>query len=250
MTSMYGIKTLELSKQPQYQPKYENGQPTLVRGPVWTPVTKARQLIRGKLPRLPFPQAGDIGSIGEVVTAEPFVSEAERREQGKAVVLNTGRALRETLYMIDNYLNEACEPMMGLRRLGLHNQLWGLIEPLTALINTLADRDEIVPPDPEATLSGFVYIIRCGEAHKIGAAYDVQKRLEELSTAAPAPLVLVHSIPSRRHYDFEDRLHAKYNAQKIHREWFLLTEADLAWLRSLTNDPEDDHGGDAGCDDG
>lgn len=77
--------------------------------------------------------------------------------------------------------------------------------------------------------SGFIYVLRSGETNrfKIGLSKNVPGRLESLQTGNPETLSLVCTFPAIDVFTKEQELHKRYEAKKITREWFKLTEEDI-----------------------
>lgn len=72
-------------------------------------------------------------------------------------------------------------------------------------------------------MSGFIYIIRCGNFAKVGYSADPKRRLKALAAANPSDLTLLASYPGTT-FD-ETHLHA-YLAPCRHRgEWFRWSKA-------------------------
>ena len=68
-----------------------------------------------------------------------------------------------------------------------------------------------------------VYIIECGEYHKIGLAERPERRIKDLQVGNPTKLKLVHSVryKTRRHArGVEQLMHIKLKANQKQGEWF------------------------------
>lgn len=86
--------------------------------------------------------------------------------------------------------------------------------------------------DPE----GSVYVIKADAlagVYKIRKSENPQRRLADLRTASPTPLSL-HSSWCVRSYSFlEIQLHKRYADQRLHGEWFQLTDEHLQDLSAF-----------------
>jgi hypothetical protein len=74
----------------------------------------------------------------------------------------------------------------------------------------------------EMCKKGFVYLIKCGEFYKIGKTTNLEKRIKQLTTGNPYPLVLVNSIYSLDIDSLEKSFHSYYRQKRIIGEWFKL----------------------------
>lgn len=82
---------------------------------------------------------------------------------------------------------------------------------------------------------GRIYLAEAGGYQKIGHVRgngSVIARVASLSL--PFPARVIHSFPSNHAHRMELWLHGKFQAQRLHREWFQLDQADIDWLCSLT----------------
>jgi hypothetical protein len=82
-------------------------------------------------------------------------------------------------------------------------------------------------------MAGFVYLMRLGEHHKIGASLDPAQRLKHLSVGGKVP-TLIHVIRSEDHYTVENALHRQFKASRVKGEWFALSEADVALIMTVS----------------
>jgi hypothetical protein len=74
----------------------------------------------------------------------------------------------------------------------------------------------------EMCKEGFVYLIKCGEFYKIGKTTNLEKRIKQLTTGNPYPLILVNSIYSLDIDSLEKSFHNYYRQKRIIGEWFKL----------------------------
>jgi hypothetical protein len=93
--------------------------------------------------------------------------------------------------------------------------------------------------DHRLSRPGYVYVIstwyRAIQYYKIGVTINVERRLDDLSTAMPVFPILEHSFATDDMHTIETALHDKYRHQraKDNREWFILSKADLCYLKSI-----------------
>jgi hypothetical protein len=76
-------------------------------------------------------------------------------------------------------------------------------------------------------MPGFVYLIKHNDLYKIGRAQDVERRIADIAIV-PGEFSLIHSVKAEYSCSAETFLHRKYKHKRIHREWFALTEQDVA----------------------
>ncbi|AXN77340.1 bro22 [Heliothis virescens ascovirus 3i] len=82
---------------------------------------------------------------------------------------------------------------------------------------------------------GVVYVVtnrllQMIDAYKIGYTFDLSARLNELNVASPLDFRSVFVRESSNPYDLEQKLHRHFHESRIKREFFKLTEEDLALL--------------------
>lgn len=97
------------------------------------------------------------------------------------------------------------------------------------------------PPAPPAPVAaspkpprsgGVVYFVRAGDLVKIGFTADLDARLASIATHAPAPPVVLLTVPGT--VLDERAYHDRFEAHRAHREWFRL-EGELAdFIRERT----------------
>jgi len=73
-----------------------------------------------------------------------------------------------------------------------------------------------------------LYLLRCGELHKIGIAVNVPQRVKELQTGSPHPIEVVadYRLPDARQH--ESFWHRRFGPCRVSGEWFALTPDDIA----------------------
>lgn len=94
-------------------------------------------------------------------------------------------------------------------------------------------QDITKPVLQRANVSGWIYLVKCGEFHKIGVTQNIKQRLEDFRTSNPHPIELLKSWkyePWSMVRKIEKLLHLHYKPHHHHREWFKLPEAEVARL--------------------
>ena len=74
---------------------------------------------------------------------------------------------------------------------------------------------------------GFVYLLHCNGAYKIGHAKVVDKRVSQIEPVMPYPVEVVFSIPTSDRFLMEAELHAHFRDRRLRGEWFALDEEDV-----------------------
>jgi hypothetical protein len=72
---------------------------------------------------------------------------------------------------------------------------------------------------------GFVYVVQCGEFHKIGYSGFPHQRVKSIQTDNPLPVTLIGVI--RGSPSTEAEWHKLFSGQRIRGEWFRLTDDDV-----------------------
>nr|WUR10821.1 BRO-A [Calliteara abietis nucleopolyhedrovirus] len=85
------------------------------------------------------------------------------------------------------------------------------------------------------TDEGVVYVVtnrllQMIDAYKIGYTFDLTARLNELNVASPLDFKSVFVRETLNPYELEQKLHRHFHESRIKREFFKLTEEDLALL--------------------
>lgn len=73
-----------------------------------------------------------------------------------------------------------------------------------------------------------VYFMRSGSLIKIGASLSPKNRLAVLRTAAPAPVLLLATMPVG--FALERELHKRFDHLRVHGEWFRAEEPLLTYI--------------------
>jgi hypothetical protein len=120
---------------------------------------------------------------------------------------------------------------------------WILYDRTTGLITLLYDPaaedapqydPRLAPKQERRKVPGHIYVIKCGDAYKIGCATNVEARIEGLSLPS---YELIHTIASEDMYRDESALHTHFRLKRLRREWFTLESDDLVWLVEYHSDP-------------
>jgi len=82
-------------------------------------------------------------------------------------------------------------------------------------------------------VEGYVYVFKCGVHYKIGFSKHPLKRRTQLSTGAPLPVEYVHMFWTPFCRQIEGRLHGRFREKRGCGEWFTLTDADVAYIKSI-----------------
>lgn len=87
----------------------------------------------------------------------------------------------------------------------------------------------------EKETEGYVYIFGSIEDgyYKIGASKIPESRLAYYGTRLPFEVEMIHLIAVDDKYTAEKQLHSKFADKRKKREWFLLSDDDLAFVKSL-----------------
>lgn len=83
--------------------------------------------------------------------------------------------------------------------------------------------------------AAYVYFIYCAGRIKIGRAEDAPRRLSQIATSSPFKPVILLTVSGPKNYEKE--LHARFAEDRVHREWFALSDFLRRYLvRRLTPD--------------
>lgn len=95
-------------------------------------------------------------------------------------------------------------------------------------------RAERQPTPTRTPKAGFVYLIKNSEGHyKIGRSVDAAKRIESLGVLLPFTIEPVHIIAAMNMNGLEKELHERFAEKRIAGEWFVLTDEDVEYIKSL-----------------
>ena len=87
----------------------------------------------------------------------------------------------------------------------------------------------------------YIVLIKasCGHAnaapiYAISQATNPENALTMLRAHCPIPVKLLHAIRAGNRSEYLERsLHIRYRAQQLHSYWFLLSDQDLAFIKTL-----------------
>lgn len=82
-------------------------------------------------------------------------------------------------------------------------------------------------------LSGYVYILQCGDRFKIGASKNPERRARDIGNVIGQDVSLQHTISADDMYGAERALHEYFADLRLNGEWFNLTERDLVDVKQL-----------------
>ena len=107
-------------------------------------------------------------------------------------------------------------------------------EALGRLLCTPADS----PNNGAAPSQGYIYLIHATgtNRYKIGLASDIPKRMIQLSKQSAFPLVLIASHPSNDMSSDEENWHKLFEKQRVHGEWFELSNEQVEEFRAISRD--------------
>lgn len=71
---------------------------------------------------------------------------------------------------------------------------------------------------------GYIYLVRCGDFHKIGLAKNTNKRLSGLKTSSPFEMKMLKAWRCKRPDLIERVMHKRFAKYRVRGEWFQLTE--------------------------
>jgi hypothetical protein len=92
----------------------------------------------------------------------------------------------------------------------------------------------ITPPIPSGDRSGYVYLVQSVTGYyKIGRAKDPRKRTKTFGVKLPFEIELAHIIACADYLQAESYLHEKFADKRANGEWFLLSEGDVVYIKSL-----------------
>ncbi|MBU0491030.1 MAG: GIY-YIG nuclease family protein [Chloroflexi bacterium] len=192
------------------------------------------------------PPTGDTSAIGYVVYKDydpevrPLLDEAGRprlfhdydEAAAECVGWNKPTAVSQSRY--DELCREAAWQQNPTRK--KTRRLKTVITPDDPVVfirqvdQAVAERQRRTRPD-----RGYVYLVQALEIadrrFKIGRGKNPKKRLQGLQSGSPVRLVIALTIPTDHMGRLEKGLHARFAAQRLHGEWFRLSEADVAWCQ-------------------
>ena len=93
--------------------------------------------------------------------------------------------------------------------------------------------------DPEVTAAdldsayGYVYLLQTEHGYKIGKSVNPKSRIASLRTASSFKIHVLAVIYASKMGALERALHASFASKKIRGEWYLLDEADIAYIVGL-----------------
>jgi hypothetical protein len=82
---------------------------------------------------------------------------------------------------------------------------------------------------------GYVYLVKSEYGIKIGKAVNVKSRTKLFEVKLPFPITVEHYAWFDDYSLAERDLHKKYHAQRLEGEWFNLSSADVAHIKTLGN---------------
>lgn len=82
---------------------------------------------------------------------------------------------------------------------------------------------------------GYVYLMRCGDVHKIGLSTNPNRRKVEIEEYMPGDIETVVTISTWDTYGLEQSLHSTFLWRRVsgQREWFFLSPSDVNFIKGL-----------------
>ena len=105
------------------------------------------------------------------------------------------------------------------------------LKPMQKNCSIINDVLEFVVNPPKYT--GYVYVISLNEFTKIGMSEKPLLRIGSIQTSTPYKVKLELIIPSLEMARLEKSLHCIFSRKRHSGEWFILNEADIAFLKTL-----------------
>jgi hypothetical protein len=97
----------------------------------------------------------------------------------------------------------------------------------------LVEREFRIKPTKDER-DGWVYLLGSPEGYcKIGRAKRVSERLLQIGLQLPFRVELLHTIKVSDCIWAERFLHQKFATCRMNGEWFLLSDSDISWIKSL-----------------
>lgn len=92
----------------------------------------------------------------------------------------------------------------------------------------------IVSNGKELIRGECVYLMKATNGlYKIGITKNVRTRLRQLKDALPVDLECEHQIMTNASRALEKELHIRFKAKHFAGEWFVLSQADIDYIKSL-----------------
>jgi hypothetical protein len=90
----------------------------------------------------------------------------------------------------------------------------------------------------QARRGGFVYLMKAGDAYKIGIARNVERRRDAIQTGSPVPVFVIAAAFVNDPRWVEAGLHQEFAACRLEGEWFALDQRSVADVIRLLVDAE------------
>ena len=123
----------------------------------------------------------------------------------------------------------------------------GKVNLIAALVGYIGDNSEYAdiaatlpataparsaPPKGVKSVDGHVYMIKYGDAYKIGRSDDLERRVKQVSVQIPEKGSLIHAIRTDDPSGIENYWHRRFKGRRVNGEWFKLTPDDVkAFMR-------------------
>lgn len=87
--------------------------------------------------------------------------------------------------------------------------------------------------DTKKSIKWYIYIIKSWDFYKIWKTTNLKNRIKKYITENPNEIELIHSFESNDYSRQELELHYKFKNKNHNREWFILEESDILFLKTL-----------------
>jgi len=113
------------------------------------------------------------------------------------------------------------------------NEAWyDVIDICTALqVSLPAHTQSASTTDDSPHKVGHVYLLKHGNAYKIGRSTEVSRRYKEIRTQMPYRTEEIHVIETDDPVGIEEYWHNRFKGKKLEGEWFELSAADIKALK-------------------
>lgn len=134
------------------------------------------------------------------------------------------------------------EHKVFLNRLGPKERQVELVRDIAQQDPAFADIASLLPAGPETVraepapqhVTGYVYLIKAGEFHKIGMTNHLGRRIFQIELQLPEKAELVHHIETDDPRGIEAYWHNRFKESRANGEWFKLHPADIAAFKRRT----------------
>lgn len=142
-----------------------------------------------------------------------------------------GALILFSIKLVETYINPAWHPITT----GLYYAVAGLAAFFIWTLGWRVHDNINQPKRVAASRAGYVYLISSDNImYKIGHTVALRSRIGTIKNASPYDPTIICVIHSTDRFALEKALHTRFAARHFRREWFKLTPADVAYIKSLT----------------